>query len=707
MASQASVDNIKRLGDDENNFVGKLLDELERAEGVLNPWKNKLVTYYELYKMYQRNKHYQGLADIFVPEILRGVETIVGQMYSAIFGSDPWYEYCGRTEEDEPGARALTQLVDWQMDINNFRICVQDSIRQMAITGLTVRKMGWDFEQVNSKRRAMFEDPERPGKKKAQTIDELKTTRDHWVFKGVDLLGFYISDVSTPYHDIQKARWIGEEYEVDKTWLKENIKKNWLADNHIDEIDETSLSQRSDAQRLKDSLRLTSGYSDTSKKKGILIFERWGLLEAHYVYSQEQLDKLELDRDDMVEAVFMLANRKFLVKLEANPYWHGQKPYLSCPYVPQENEFAGIGATQIGQSLQQELNDTRNQTMDNKTLVLMCMWLKSRSSGIKNQDLRIRPNGVVVTNDMNGLKPLQPPILSGVGVNIEGIIKNDLRESIGAPSNLQGIAQSGVSTATESSQINATAMGRLRMTVQLYTQLILKPMFNFIEYLNYQYYDTEKVISVIGANGVSFVKRDPDDIIGYKDVVIKTNSDMEENPGVRRQQAMQFLTIVQQLQPQQINYYWKLLDKLYKMFFPQGHSLADVLPAPDLPEEMMEPDAENDVMLMGHHVKVHSGDDDQKHIEAHQKSFDMFKYVLSEKAFKEYTQHLLEHHDQLSQKLAAQAQQAKEEALAQVTGGGAAPGNQPGMVPGQMSGMTAFTQPDATTPGDIAGKTGV
>src|SRR5258708_36666047 len=116
------------------------------------------------------------------------------------------------------------------------------------------------------------------------------------------------------------------------------------------------------------------------------------------------------------------------------------------------------------------------------------MWLKGRFDGIKNQDLRIRPMGVIQTNDMEGLQPMRPPVLTGVGVNIEGVIKNDLRESVGAPSNLQGIAQSGVSTATESTQINQQALGRLQMTAQLYSELILKPLLVMVEYLNYQYY---------------------------------------------------------------------------------------------------------------------------------------------------------------------------------------------------------------------------
>lgn len=711
LLSDISKKNIERLGDREDVFVADIIKEIGLSETTLNPWKNKLVTYYELYKMFQRQKHYDGLAQLFVPEILRAIETIVGVLYSAVFGADPWFEYQGRTPEDESGALCETQLVNWQMDEGNFKMRVQDSFRQMAITGLTVRKLVWDFQQVDRKRKKqkIKTIQSDSNHEDSETVDEAEIIKDGWILEEVNLLGFYISDTSVSYYDIRKADWLAEEYKVRKHWLQKKVKVGWCTDNHFDEITEDNAEGSSQAQNLKDNLKLTSGYKSGQTIKGIMVKERWGLLEAKYVYDSEELKKHELDDDDMVEAVLIIINNKYLVKLEANPYWHGQKPYLSCPYVPQEAEFAGIGVCQITQSLQEELNDTRNQVMDNKTLNLMCMWLKDRASGIKNQDLRIRPNGVIPTNSMNGLLPLRPPVIAGMGVNIEGVVKNDLRESAGAPSNLQGIAQSGVSTATESTQINTQAMGRLKMTAQLYAELILRPMLVMVEFLNYQFYNQEKVIGVVGASGINFKNMHPDNIVGYKNVVIKLSTDLDENPGVKRQQLMQFLTVVQQMPPQLIAYHWKLLNKIYMTFFKNGHSLEDLYPAPEGQEALLDPKDENNVMIMGHHVEVKQGDDDKAHIQEHQKEFDGLKYALSEEAFKEFSDHLLEHHKSMAKKIQAQAQKLQEENMAamqaQMAGGkppaGNSGGSGQGINPGQVAGASAFTAPQSTNAGDL------
>lgn len=669
MASEISKANIARL-EDPNGFIAKIVDdEIYKSEKILSSWKRKLVKYNELYKMVQNQRHYEGLARIFVPEILRAVETIVGNLEKMIFGNSPWFEYLSTASQDDAAAQAQTQLTLSQAEDNKFKLKTLDSLRQMAIYGLTVRKLLWDFdENVQKKKVAKFVTKVDPitGKEKVEksveTITSRETLKDNWDSVPVDLLSFHISDVTVPYSNIQKARWIAEQYMVDKHWIKSKEKNGWISGGKLEEIEETQAYNNSDAERYKATRKQSAGYTTIEHKKAVEIIERWGLLEAKYVYSAADLKELDLDEDDMVETIILIANRKRVIKLEANPFWHNQKPYVLCPYVAQDNEFSGLGVAAIGESLQEELNDTRNQTMDNKTMILMNMWLKGRSAGIKNQDLRIRPMGVIATNDMTGLQPLRPPVLTGIGVNIEGVIKEDLRQSVGAASNLQGIAQSGVQSATESSIVNQTSVGRLGLTAQQYSELILKPTLTFAESLNYQFFDTERVIKVIGEIGIKFRKISPDDIVGAKAVIVRLSIDTDDSPGIRKQQTLQFLTIVQNMPPEVINFHWKLLDKVYKSLFPSGNGLEDLYPAPPGEEDLLEPEDEFLLMKEGVHVKVKQGDDDQKHIQSHEADLEATQYALSPVALKINHQHLLDHYQQMTMK-SQQAQMEQMQAM--------------------------------------------
>jgi hypothetical protein len=639
-----SDDNIARLtpGDVEN-LIGVTIREFTESENVLGPWKTKVVKYYELYSMVQSRKNYDGLANIFVPEILRAVETVTAKIYQMITGQPDWFEYEGRDNNgDEGPAIALTQLVKYQMAENNFKARLMDSIRQMVIAGICVRKVLWDYEQIE-RTMPQFQNGAMTPKSAPETI------KDTWTLEPVNLLEFHISDIDTPYNDLQKARWIGEESLVNKNYIKDKMRRGWFSKEHKEKLDnygDTSKQTRS--QEYIDKKLSSAGFSQISKKGKYIVKERWGLLEAHYVMSEEEIAQKNLESDDLVEAVLIICNDDCILKLEVNPFWHKQKPYVACPYVPIEGQLTGLGIAQIGESLQEEINDTRNQTMDNKTLILACMWLKSRGSGINNDQLKIRPNGVIVTNDINGLVPLRPPVVSGVGTNMESIAKDDLRQSVGASSNLQGIAQAGIGTATEASQVNRESMGRLLLSTELFCELLLKPILLMAEYLNYQFYDHIKVIKIVGPTGVKFRDLKPEEIAGYKNISIKFAVEAAENPSVMRQQMMNFANILFNLPPEAIQFHWKMLDKTYGMFF-LGHSLSELYPAPVDPADLLTPEEERDIVLGEQGVVAQKGQNQKEAIMYHEKEFDQMKYALTPMQFELYTKLIKSHYEILLQ----------------------------------------------------------
>lgn len=692
--------NISRLGEsDRATIIGMIVADFDKSDEVLRTWKTNIVTYYELYQMVQKKKHYEGLSNIFVPETLRAVETIVGKIYGMIFSQPDFMEYAGRDNNgDEGPAIALTKIVRYQMDENSFKARVMDSIRQMVIAGLTVRKILWDFEELERTKAEYDEEGVRSESKFVETI------KDTWTFEPVDLLTFQISDISVPYNNIQKAEWIGEQSLAEKNWTKLRMKKGWLSALDKDKLDETPEGNQSSSSNDVDQRLSASGFRNIDKKGKIEILERWGLFPCKYVYTPEEMEQLGFDDTDVCECVVIIGNRKAILKLERNPFWHNQKPYVVCPYVPKEFELPGLGAAQIGQSMQEEINDTRNQTMDNKTLILATMWLKSRASGIKNAQLTVRPNGVIDTNDMNGLLPLRPPIVYGHGLNIEGVAKNDLREAVGASSNLQGIAQSGVDTATESQQINREALGRLILTAQLYAELVLKPTFIFAEFLNYQFFDHIKAIRVIGPTGVKFQKVSPKEIAGgHKDVCIKIALDATENPAVMRQQLMGFFTSIQQMPPEAIQFHFKTLDKIYGMFF-NGRKLDELYPnlVPKNPEDMLSPEEERDCILAEQAVVAEKGQNHQEYLAYLEAELASMKFSLTPLQFQLFTKLIESHYAMMQMELEEmQMQMIMQEAVMQQS-----QEKKGGVNKGSTKNTTQYNQTQAPSPGSLGRELG-
>src|SRR3990167_2719698 len=105
--------NITRL-EKPDELIGQIVSEFNESEVTLGPWKDKVTKYYELYQLVQKKKHYEGLANIFVPEILRAVETVVAKLYNLIFSQPDWFSYSGRDDNmDEGPANALTRLTEY------------------------------------------------------------------------------------------------------------------------------------------------------------------------------------------------------------------------------------------------------------------------------------------------------------------------------------------------------------------------------------------------------------------------------------------------------------------------------------------------------------------------------------------------------------------------------------------------------------------
>lgn len=689
--------NIKALPD-HKAVIDKTVSEIAISERTLASWKRKITKWYELYKMVQRHRHYEGLAKIFVPEILRAVETITANLYKIIVNQTPWFEFKGREKTDSDSARAMTELVLFQMDESNFKSKLMDSLRQMAIAGVTIRKVTWDFRQIMRKKKVSVNEESTDGitgqkssKRKVEVKDVLETVKDTWDMSPVDLLTFHISDITIPYNDIQKARWIGEQYFVDRQWVRERVKKGWLSEAQLAELDRVGIKKPdSQASNYIEQRSTAAGFTLTNNAdRQIEIIERWGLVPAPWVHNAAEMKELGLDKEDFVEAVLIIANRCAILKLEANPFWHGQKPYVACPFVPQEGELPGMGVAQISESLQEELNDTRNQTMDNKTLILSNMWVISRSAGIRSSQLKIRPQGAIFSNDVNGIVPLRPPVLTGVGVNIEAVIKEDLRQSVGAGSNLQGIAQAGVDSATEAANISRESFSRIGFVAENYGLLVLKPMLQMIELLNYQFYDQEKVIRIIGERGINYEKRKPEDIVGNQDVVISIATDMDNNPATRRQHLIQFFSILQTMAPPVVEYHWGILSLMYKSFFPHG-DLSDYYKAPGKYDQKITPEQEIALILAEQPVEAKQGQDHKTHMMELEKLLEDTKMALSEKQFKYLTEAIASHQAMYEQEEMAKMQEdlnlmAQQSGELEQAGGGPNLGQTPNTSPSTIS----------------------
>lgn len=221
------------------------------------------------------------------------------------------------------------------------------------------------------------------------------------------------------------------------------------------------------------------------------------------------------------------------------------------------NEFElepyGYGVGRVAESLQPEINSNRGRMHDTITFSLFNMWIASRMANIKTSQLRVRPWGVVETDDAEGLKPIRPQ-LEGVpmGVQLENLLKNEFRATTGATDNLQALVTEA--TATESSIAQSEAVRRLSVMAEIIAEPLVREHISKMHENNQTFLDQPFWIASNG-QGKPPMRVFPSDIAPDAQVIIKVVTDKDFRPQRNKDllQFMQtFLSIRSMLTPQTV-----------------------------------------------------------------------------------------------------------------------------------------------------------
>ena len=636
-------------------LIKYVLEKVDRDRQALRPRKEFLEKCNSQYKGIVDNRNYDGLANLHIPETLKAVETINSILQGGIFGAPNFVRFAEREKSDKVSADNMTDLNKYQMDENGFELTMESLGRQLLIYGTCVGKVMWDFKQKESKKRLRGE--EKPSK-------QLETTKDTWILEEVDIADLILPP-NTPWKSIDSADYVAEIKSKPKSFIKDKIKKNWISKSQALKVIEANPTNLEDESLQKNRDRLSESGIQIQKdtEDAYSWIEYWGLLPAKYVADKDDL----YEEDDLVLSVCIILNRDTVVKLDKiiNIFWHNELPYVSCPFIPLQGEFFAIGVPQVLYSLQRELDDTRNQVMDNKTFGLSNMWIADALAGLNVDHIQVEPMKVIRVKDKSGLVPVQPPMFFQAGINVDGIIKEDMRQAVNAISGLQGVPQAGVGSATEFQGLMSAAMSRNKMVIKRIGLCLLTPLFRKVIALVNQFYDHKRLIRIIGEEGIRHRFLTPDEIIGNMDVVLELSTDFEKNPNVLNQQLQQFAMMMIKMSPEQIQFHWNLLNRLAEALGQKGFEQDYPAPISADTSILLEPKEELELIMQNQPVSVKPGDNHVGHLQEHQRQHKELALALPPIQADLLAAHVRDHM-QYIQQMMKQAQQQQQMQMMQM-----------------------------------------
>lgn len=497
----------------------RALENTELAKDIVNkftstiawrtPYKNKWDRFYKMYRGVLEETNYPWQSNIWVPLSFSTIETVVPRLVS----NRPQIDILPREPNDEKYAQLMGKVIDYQWDQMNMNVLLPEAVKEMCIYGTVILKAYWYKEESNVIDKQMV-DEQMPELGQVE-VEENKTIYNAPKVEVVDLYDFFVDPKATT---IDNAEWVIHRSMRSLDYLHEMMEDGKYKNIKLLEDEASSFAGWDDEKQMR---RNTIGISMPVEQK-----------------NDKLIEILEYWTDERVVTV---ANRKIIIRDQENPFRHGKKPFIVCVDQKIPHEFYGMGELEPIETLQYELNDRRNQRMDNVTLILNRMWLVQNGKNVDEDELVSDAGGVVHTDDPNAIQQLILPDVTSSSYQEETIIKSDIQQTSGVTDFTRGMSSDALAndTATGISLLQEASNARFRLKIQNIEDMMLKRLGEFMVSMNNQFLSEETTIRIVGEEGKEFQTIKPEDIKGNFDVSVQAGSTIPGNETIMKKQIME------------------------------------------------------------------------------------------------------------------------------------------------------------------------
>lgn len=478
------------------------------------------------------------------------IETLLPQMTALFFGDHDLVKFRGRTQEDAQHEDVLTDFFDIQFADMQLPVKAITFFKNMLLDGTAIAKVPYRFQEQLTKRREIKTD------ELGNTyIDKAVTVQI--VFDGPDFENVAIQDFFPDWRvkepgNVQKMRGCAHRFWRSFSELKSKEEK--VVDGqkqgfyrNLEEL-KRSVATKGEAawgscywdddhKRAMDSLdNKKDGVKDSD---GVECWEFWGLVDLE-------------GNGELVEAIVTLANGDTVIRAIPNYYDDQFKPFVACPNYIRTNEFYGIPELAAVNAEIREARALRNARLDQINIGVNNMWLVDRNGGIDANNLYSRPGGIVFTNDMNSVRPLEvgdPAASSAQELSyIEGNISQIT--AIGAPP-IIGSTKAFARSATGVDFVQQFSSSRLGLKAKIASDLLFRNLVHIMMSTNKQFVAEEQWVRANDPNVENpFVALPPSAFFCNYDFIFNTKIDESDDNRFQKLQAVsQIVQVAEQTQP--------------------------------------------------------------------------------------------------------------------------------------------------------------
>lgn len=482
-----------KLSDDKAlEYVKKFMSESSEFRRPYDDLWNKMLREYANGRSVKSNPLQR--ANLKLPYAFTIVETFVPQVVSTYLTEKPYLKIEGRRRATSMVGDAVSSFFTYQLERSKFPREFQAVAKSMSIFGTGLAKTNWTYKSKPITKTVTEKDLYGiPTTKKVPTEE---VEYDGPAVSNISVFDFFPDPSCVTPGDIQGQ--IGCGHRVFRTFdqLKLMEKRGEVGIyKNLDKLKKnmgehgynawTNLRIGSEGWNTGNSGRVSGNLGTGNKNfKGKLeIWEYWGKIPSMCIDGEDY-------ENDNKEYVITVANGDTLIRFDENPYDYKFKPFLACPNYVVPNEFYGIGDIEIVLSLIKEGTSLRNARLDQANQAVNRMWIVDRNGGINLRNLYSRSGGIILTNDMNAIKELNPPEVPGSGYKETSQIDFDIQNAtslINPSQATSGLGRAFGQTSGGVDFLKSFTAGRMNLKVKNIDEWFMADLGKQLQYYNRQF----------------------------------------------------------------------------------------------------------------------------------------------------------------------------------------------------------------------------
>lgn len=527
------------------------LDAWLAGRTARDPFETKWHKYDKHYEAYINRKKGDWRSKVYMPEVFQQIETIKPRLVSQLrkFLVHPV------GQEDVEGAHVMESLMSWAQKSSRLHLELVKVFHPTLVCGTGILKtfpdtqyaFGSEMVPVFQTETQILREPLIDPETQRQMIDlegnpvfqeaeqpvqvpvGMRPQRTRYISydgpaaRAVNIYNFWPAPEA---EDVQSARYVihrtFKDYKEVKRLIAEGVYR-WPEDMTLDDIWSVT-----DDPRLAALDELDMGGGRDATRKQVEILEFW-----------------VNDGPGSPGRVITLCNRKAILRVRENPFWHGQKPFIRFVDYLKPHHFWGIGEVQHMEGIADAINAITNQRIDSGRLDIDAGYVVNTQHLEDRRDLERRP-GQVIRVRTEGLRPAEviEPLKRG------GVPEYAFREvselqamgerTTGVSSYQQGIdTPAQLDTATGAAIMQEAGSSRFGLKAKVFEIDPLENLAMHYGLLLQQFTTTERVMRIVGPDGaVHWEQIDPAALQGNFDFSVESVS-AQQSETVKRQQALE------------------------------------------------------------------------------------------------------------------------------------------------------------------------